>query len=119
LAGVVVQVESAIRNDVMPLRAALLDRSNPLLRSTLRVDVLELPGRKESALRVRRGPSTEGSGTRDVFVVRGDAAVRTLVQIGVTGFETCEVVRGLLVGDEVIVSDMTDYMHVKQVRIRQ
>jgi len=118
LAGEVVQVEPAIRNGVMTFRAALLDRSNPLLRSNLRVDVLVLTDRKESALRVRRGPSTEGSGTRDVFVVRGDAAVRTLVQIGVTGFETCEVVRGLLVGDEVIVSDMTDYIHVKQVRIR-
>ncbi len=76
-----------------------------------------LTDRKEKVLRVQRGPSTEGTGTREVFVVRGDTAVRTPVQIGVTGFETCEVARGLQAGDEVIVSDMTDYMHVKLVRI--
>ena len=70
------------------------------------------------ALRVQRGPATEGTGTRNVFVVRGDTARSTKVEIGVTGFEVCEVVRGLQVGDEVIVSDMTDYQHVKEVRIR-
>jgi HlyD family secretion protein len=118
LAGEVAQVEPAIRNGVMTFRAALLDRSNALLRSNLRVDVLVLTDRKEQALRVQRGPSTEGTGTREVFLVRGDTAVRTPVQIGVTGFETCEVVRGLQAGDEVIVSEMTDYQHVREVRIR-
>jgi HlyD family secretion protein len=119
LAGEVAQVEPAIKNGVMTFRAALLDRSNALLRSNLRVDVLVLTDRKAQALRVQRGPSTEGTGTREVFVVRGDTAVRTPVQIGITGFEACEIVRGLQAGDEVIVSEMADYQHVKEVRIRQ
>ena len=74
--------------------------------------------RTSEALRVQRGPSTEGTGTREVFVIRGDAARRTPIEIGVTGFEVCEVLKGLSVGDEVIVSDMADYQHVKGVRIR-
>lgn len=118
LAGEVAQVEPAIKNGVMTFRVALTDRSNPLLRSNLRVDVLVLTDRKTRALRVQRGPSTEGTGTHEVFVIRGDAALRTPIEIGVTGFEVCEVVRGLQAGDEVIVSDMTDYQHVKEVRLR-
>lgn len=119
LAGEVAQVEPAIKNGVMAFRVALADRSNALLRSNLRVDVLVLTDRKPRALRVQRGPSTEGTGTREVFVIRGDAARRTPIEIGVTGFEVCEVVRGLSAGDEVIVSDMADYRHVMEVRVTQ
>lgn len=118
LRGEVAQVEPAIKNGAMTFKVALADRSNALLRSNLRVDVLVLTDRKAQALRVERGPATEGTGTREVFVVKGDAARRTTVEIGVTGFEACEVVRGLQAGDEVIVSDMTAFQHVKEVRIR-
>jgi HlyD family secretion protein len=118
LAGQVAQVEPAIKNGVMTFRVALADRSNALLRSNLRVDVLVLTDRKAQALRVPRGPSTEGTGTHEVFVIRGDSALRTSIVIGVTGFDVCEVVRGLQAGDEVIVSDMADYQHVKELRIR-
>ena len=118
LRGEVAQVEPAIKNGAMTFKVALADRANALLRSNLRVDVLVLTDRKAQALRVERGPATEGTGTREVFVVKGDAARRTTVEIGVTGFEACEVVRGLQAGDEVIVSDMTAFQHVKEVRLR-
>ena len=118
LRGEVAQVEPAIKNGAMTFKVALADRANALLRSNLRVDVLVLTDRKAQALRVQRGPATEGTGTREVFVVKGEAARRTTVEIGVTGFEACEVVRGLQAGDEVIVSDMTAFQHVKEVRIR-
>jgi len=116
--GEVAQVEPAIRDGVMTFRVALAERRSPLLRSNLRVDVVVLTGRRERALRVRRGPAVEGTGSREVFVVRGQAAVRTAVEIGLTGFEFCEVTRGLGEGDEVIVSDMTDYGHTIKLKIR-
>jgi len=118
LSGQVALVEPAIKNGAVTFRVALADPASPLLRSNLRVDVLVITERKPLVLRVRRGPSTEGPGTREVFVLRGDTAVRTPVEVGVTGFEASEVVRGLKEGDEVIVSDMTDYQHVPAVKIR-
>ena len=50
--------------------------------------------------------------------MRGGRGVRTRVELGIAGFDDYEVVRGLSDGDEVIVSDMKDYLHLREVRIR-
>ena len=56
--------------------------------------------------------------TRGVFVVRGDRAVRDAVTLGLVSFDEYEVLSGLVEGDEVIISDMRDYLHLGEVKIR-
>jgi HlyD family secretion protein len=53
-----------------------------------------------------------------VFVVNGDRAVRRNVRFGVTGYDHYEVLDGLSEGEEVILSDMSDYVHLEQVSLR-
>jgi HlyD family secretion protein len=118
LGGSVSSVLPTIQNGALTFAVALAERSSPLLRSNLRVDVLVVRGRKEQALRLRKGPSLEGEGRQQLFVVRDGRAVRTEVVIGLVGFDACEVVEGLREGDEVILSDMTDYRHLAALRIR-
>ncbi|HSK08889.1 MAG TPA: HlyD family efflux transporter periplasmic adaptor subunit [Vicinamibacterales bacterium] len=118
LEGVVSNILPTIRNGVMTLQVLLKDKSNGLLRSNLRVDVFIVTGRRAKALRVHRGPFADGEGPADVFVVHGGRGVKTRVDLGIAGFEDYEVVRGLAEGDEVIVSDMKDYMHLDEIRIR-
>jgi HlyD family secretion protein len=50
-------------------------------------------------------------------VIRGGKALKTPVRIGLLNFEQCEIVDGLLSGDEVIISDMKDYMHLNEVKL--
>ena len=69
-------------------------------------------------MRIKKGPFANGEGLRDVFVVRGDVAVKTPVRLGIASFDQYEVVQGLLEGDEVIISDMTDYQHLKEVKLK-
>ena len=102
----------------MTLQVALKDPSSPLLRSNLRVDVGIVTARKPRVVRIRRGPFATGEGAQQVFVVRGDRAVRTPVELGLASFDHFEVVRGLVPGDEAIISDMSDYTRLKEVRIR-
>ena len=65
-----------------------------------------------------RGPFADGSSLEQVFVVRGNRAVRTPIQAGVSTFNAIEIRSGLTAGDEVIVSDMRDYMNLAEVGIR-
>lgn len=118
LEGVVSNVLPTIQNGAITFSVALKEPSSPLLRSNLRVDVLVVTGRREQALSVKKGPGVEGEATRAVFVVQGDRALRTPVRVGLSGLASCEVVEGLREGDEVVLSDMTDYMHLSEVRIR-
>ena len=68
-------------------------------------------------LRVARGPFVDDS-SRRAFVVRGDRAVRVPLVLGLTGIEQVEVVSGVSEGDELILSDMRDYLHLEQITIK-
>lgn len=118
LRGLVVSVHPTIQNGVMTFCVALDEKSSSLLRSNLRVDVLVVTGRKERARRIARGPFADGEGLANVFVVQGERAVKRPVRLGMSSFEHYEVLEGLQEGDEVIVSDMGEFDHLKEVRIR-
>jgi HlyD family secretion protein len=118
LAGSVASINPTVTNGVMTLVVNLDDKSNPQLRANLRVDVLIETDRKERALRIKRGPFANGEGSTDVFVIRGDAAIRTQARFGIASADHFEVIQGLLEGDEVIISEMTDFMHLKEVKLR-
>lgn len=118
LGGTVSRILPTIQNGVVTLSVTLDDRSNPLLRSNLRVDVLLVTDHKAKALRLKKGPFAGGEGSPEVFVLRGGRAVRTPVRLGVSDFDRYEVVAGLSEGDEVIVSDTSSIQHLKEVRVR-
>jgi HlyD family secretion protein len=61
-----------------------------------------------------------GSGSASLFKVNGDGkeAVRVPVVLGRSSVNVIEIVRGLDVGDRIIVSDMSQYANVGRVRIK-
>jgi HlyD family secretion protein len=118
LEGRVTDVLPTVQNGAITVRIALAEPSHPLLRQNLRVEVFIVTGHRDRALRVRKGSSTSGEGVQQVFVVRGDRAIRTRVRFGIASFDYVEVVEGLSAGDEAIVSDMSDYQHLQSIRLR-
>ena len=118
LHGRVSDVLPAVQNGAITVRIDLAERSHPSLRPNLRVEVFIVTDHRDRALRVRKGSSTSGEGVQQVFVVRGDRAVRTRVRFGIASFDFVESVEGLSAGDEVVVSDMSDYRHLSTIRLR-
>ena len=98
--------------------AELDDPSHADLRSNLRVDVFIVTDTRENALKVRKGPFAGGAGRQVAFVVRQGQAYRTEIEIGLSSFDDLEIVSGVVAGDEIVISDMTDYKHMKQIPIR-
>ncbi|MEA2465134.1 MAG: HlyD family secretion protein, partial [Acidobacteriota bacterium] len=87
------------------------------LRNNLRVDVEVVTGARAGALVVQRGALARSSATH-AFVVRGNEAVRVPVQFGMSGKETIEIKDGLREGDQVVISDISEYDDVQQVRLK-
>jgi HlyD family secretion protein len=79
--------------------------------------VLVITDRKPRALRVKRGPFADNA-PRQAFVIRGDRAVRIPIEVGLAGVDDVELLSGVSENDEVIISDMKDYMHLSEIRIR-
>jgi HlyD family secretion protein len=117
LQGTVTEMFPTVENGVLRFTVALAEPSHAGLRPSLRTDVLVVTDRKPRVLRVKRGPFADNV-ARQAFVVRGDRAVRIPIEIGLQGADDVELVSGVSEGDEIIISDMKDYIHLSEVRIR-
>ena len=118
LAGRLATIDPTIENGAVKFKVDLDDARNPKLRNNLRVDVLVVTDPAASAVRVPKGPFARDGATEAVFVVRGDHAVRRTVRFGLSGYDFYEVLDGLAPGDEVILSDMRDYVQLERVNLK-
>jgi len=118
LTGRLAAIDPTIENGAVKFKVDLDDSRHPQLRNNLRVDVLVVTGSRARALRVPRGPFAQGASNEEVFVVQGDQAVRRAVRFGLAGYDHYEVLDGLAEGEEVILSDMKDYLHLERVKLK-
>lgn len=116
--GSIATIDPTITNGVITVRVALAEQPADLLRSNLRVDVLIAVERKNEALRVKKGPFAGAQSVKDVFVVNGDRAVKRPVKLGIASFDELEILSGLSEGDEIIVSDMTEFQHLAEITLK-
>jgi HlyD family secretion protein len=115
--GTISSIDPRIENGVARFYVTLDQRAHPGLRNNLRVDVLPILGSSGSVLRVRRGSLGQGE-REDVFVVHGGILVRTPVRWGLVGDEFIQPAEGLRQGDEVVISNMSDYKDVSELRLK-
>jgi HlyD family secretion protein len=118
LNGAIAEILPSVEGGTIGFTVALQQRSHPVLRPNMRVDVLIVTGRRPRARRVKRGPFADVSGEHEAFVVRGDRAVRVTLNLGLTSFDEVEIVSGAGEGDEVLISDMREYLHLKEIALR-
>ena len=111
-------VRPKVENGVITVEVTLENKRHPILRHNLRVEVYVVTASTQNALLVERGQFPIVEGVPMVFALRGDKAIRTPVQFGLKNYEYYEVLEGLAEGDEVIVSDMSDYKHIREVRLK-
>lgn len=118
LSGRLASIYPSVENGSVKFNVDLADPRNSKLRQNMRVDVLVVTGTRADTLRVASGPFADSGGTDRVFVVEGGKAVRRPIRLGLMGAEYLEVTDGLAAGDEVIVSDMRDYAHLTEVKLK-
>jgi len=118
LTGRVTGVRPMVENGIITMDVELDDKQHAILRHNLRVEVYIVTSREANALVVPRGQYLNVEGVPMLFVVQGETAVRTAVSFGLKNFEQYQILEGLSPGDEVILSDMSEYRHVREVKIR-
>jgi HlyD family secretion protein len=117
LNGKLAQQTPSIENGVMKLSINLEQPDNTLLKNNLRVDVGLIIKTIDDTLVLSKGPYTSGRGIQNVFVIRNNTAYRTEVEIGLGSAKTHQISRGLSENDEVIISDVSEYLHLTQFAI--
>lgn len=117
IAGTIESVDPRIENGVVRFYVTLDEPSHRRLRNNLRADVFVVADRKPEALVVRRG--TLGRiDPNHAYVIRDGKAVRVPIRFGLGGDETIEILDGAREGDEIVISDMSEYRDISELRLK-
>jgi HlyD family secretion protein len=118
LLGQITTIKPAVANNTLEFTVSLEKPDDPQLRPNMRLEVYVITGRKEDVLRVRQGPAFTGGLRQQLFVLRGEQAVRTDVRVGISNGEYVELMDDALqAGDRIIISDMQDYEHLETIQL--
>lgn len=118
LEGTVVNITPSVKNGVINFTVMLKDPGNSRLRSGLKTDVYVTHGIQEEALRIPNSSYYIGAGDYELWVVKNNEAQKKKVKLGESSFEYVEVISGLNEGEQVIVSDMSQYKNKKTLKIK-
>lgn len=118
LRGVVINVHPAIQNNVLSFDVQLDDRSNKLLRPNLKLEIFLVTAISKQVMRVANGPAYKGTTTQDFFVVQNGKAIRRMVHVGLSNFDFVELKDNVTPGEVIIITDMSQYKHLKEITIK-
>jgi len=119
LRGMVTQIKPSVENGIMQFSVQLDDNRNAALRPNMKVEVFIVTRRAEKAVRVMNGPAFNGKRKTYVFVLENGVGKRREVETGLSSFDFVEIKSGLQPGEKVIVSDLSQFEHLNEIRINQ
>jgi HlyD family secretion protein len=118
LRGAISNVQPAVENGTVKFSVSLSDKNSKLLRSNLRVDVFVITSYKERTTIIKNGPAFNGSEEQQIFVLKGDEAIRRKIKTGESNSDFIEISSGILPGESVITSDMQDFVHLEKIKVK-
>ncbi len=117
LMGTVAGISPDVRNAQVTGRVRFAEQPKGL-RQNQRASVRIVLDERTDVLKVARSPFHD-SDTRFAYVVRDDEAIRVPIEYGPAAIGEIEIRSGLAAGDEVVLSDMSEYKDAPSVLISQ
>ena len=118
LRGLITQVKPSVQNSTIRFAVSLDDSHHASLRPNQKVEVFVVTNRSPRTTRVANGPAFKGKRRQFVYVLQADnLARRREIEIGLTNFDWVELKSGLHPGDQVILTDLSEYEHLEQLTI--
>lgn len=119
LRGLITQVKPAVKNGIVQFVIQLDNSHHASLRPNMKVEVFVVTDRVAKAVRVANGPAFKGKRKQFVYVLPkgSNVAHRREVALGLSNFDYVEVKSGLQAGEQVILTDLSEYEHLEEITI--
>lgn len=117
--GKVASVSPTSKNGTVAFTVFPDNDSTDRLRPGLRPDVYVSSGIRDNTVRIANGQYYKNPGLYTLFVRKGDELVRRTVRLGEASMNHVEVIEGLAEGEEVVISDMSEYESNKIIKIKK
>ncbi|TQV88724.1 HlyD family efflux transporter periplasmic adaptor subunit [Aliikangiella coralliicola] len=113
--GELAAISPEVTNGQVSGRVKFVDSVPQGLRQNQRISSRILIESRNDVLKVRRGSFVETGGGSIAFVLEGDVAVKRPIQLGARSINEVEVISGLDVGEEIIVSSIEQFNQSQQI----
>jgi HlyD family secretion protein len=117
LVGRIGTVMPLIENNTVRFDVFLEQSNHPKLIPNMNIELQVIVSQRDSVLRMRKELAVGRGNKHDVFVVQNGKAVRKKITTGLEGLDFIEILSGLEVGDQLIISDMPAYRRKKEIEI--
>jgi HlyD family secretion protein len=117
LSGQIGRVLPIIENNKVNFEVFLVESNHPSLIPNMNIDLKVTIEKRDSVLRIPTGEAFNKSEKQFVFVLRGDKATRKEIITGLKGSNYIEIISGINIGDDIILSDISSFRHMKEVEI--
>ena len=109
--GTVMNVEPQSQEGMITFYVRIDSEYNSRLRSGLKTDVYVMHDVMDDVVRIANGPYYQGPGEYRLFVLTADGSSikKRIVSLGDCNYEYVEVRSGIEPGEQIVVSDMSDY----------
>ena len=95
-----------------------LDQSNySKLRPNMTLDLMVIQVKKDSVLRVKKGPAFGATDTHSIYSKEYGKAHKREIKTGLEGDEYIEIEEGASAGDDLIISDISSLRKLEEVEI--
>lgn len=119
LPATILSISPAVANNTIEFIVQLEEEDHPELRPNMRVEVFIISNQKEDVLKIANGPAFSGAVEQEVFVLRGEQAIKEKIRVGLTNSDFVEIQSSTLKeGDRVIVSDMKAFDHLDVIELK-
>ena len=117
--AVLVTISPEIQNNQVTGRVRFADSSMPDLRQNQRLTTRILMENKAEVMMVQRGQFLESSNGRIAYVINDNKAIRTPIVTGARSLGSVEILSGLEVGDQIIVSSTDAFNSAQNILLTQ
>ncbi|MBX0332438.1 efflux RND transporter periplasmic adaptor subunit [Pontibacter sp. HSC-14F20] len=118
LTGSIASIKPTVENGIVTFFVALEEKAHQQLRPSLRVDVYVHTIAKPNTLRVKNGPYFRTASKSQVYVLRDGELIRRGAKIGMSNVDYVELESGVQAGEQVVISDLTEYQHLDKVKVK-
>jgi HlyD family secretion protein len=118
LEGKIGTISPAIKDNRIEFDVFLEQSNYAKLRPNMSVDMLVIEARKDSVLRVMKGPAFGKANKHSVFIKQGEKAYLHEILTDLVGNDHFEIKEGVQVGDEIIISDISSLRKLQEIDIK-
>lgn len=115
--GKIISISPSVESNTIRFKVKLDEKKHSLLRPNLKVDLFVVTSFKKNVVLVKNGPFYRGGSKQEVFVANGEKLIRKTVEFGESNFDYVEIVNGLSDGNEVVISDMSEFERYEELTL--